>query len=108
VALIFLAIFLSCFALWKAFEWLRNRIASHRGASPRQPEPPKDSWDRAISRPAGDRNWVAPMGMSGEMGGLGGMTQREQEILFSTYGPRKVRKEMKQRLRAREEKERGR
>jgi hypothetical protein len=42
------------------------------------------------------------------MGGLAGLTRREQEILFSKYAPRKVRKEMKQRLRAREEKERGR
>jgi hypothetical protein len=31
------------------------------------------------------------------------MTQREQEQLFSTYAPRKVRKAMKQRRKAREQ-----
>jgi hypothetical protein len=105
-ALIFLAVFVLGFALWKAFEWLRSRIESHRGAAPTQLETPKDSWDQAISRPAGDRIHDSLIG-EGDMGGLAGMNQREQEIFFSTYAPRKVRKEMKQRLRAREEKERG-
>jgi hypothetical protein len=105
--LIFLALFLSCFALFKAIEWLRNRRALRSGAATSQPETAKDPWDQAInSRPAGDRTWTTPM--ERDMGGLGGMTQREQEILFSTYGPRTVRKEMKQRLRAREQKERDR
>jgi hypothetical protein len=31
------------------------------------------------------------------------MSQREQEELFSTYGPRKVRKEMQRRRKAREQ-----
>ncbi len=31
------------------------------------------------------------------------MTEREQEILFSLYGPRRVRKEMKRRRKMREQ-----
>ena len=36
------------------------------------------------------------------------MTQREQEELFSTYAPRKVRKAMKQRRKAREQAQKNR
>ncbi len=58
--------------------------------------------ENAISRPPADH-----YGFSGyygdELGGLGSMTQREQEELFSTYAPRKVRKAMKQRRKAREQ-----
>jgi hypothetical protein len=106
VALIVLAIFLSCFALWRAYVWVRNRLALRREASPNDSAPTKDPWDEAVSRPPGDRNPTPLLGES-DLGRLGGMTQREQEILFSTYAPRKVRKEMRQRLREREQRERG-
>lgn len=104
--LIFLALFVSCFALWKAAEWFRNRRELRTGARASRPEATKDPWDKAIySRPDGDVNWTVP---GAEMGGLGGMTQREEEELFSTYGPREVRMEMKQRRRARERRARER
>ena len=105
VALIVLAILLSCFALWKASAWVRDRLALRCEASPNGSALTKDPWDEAVSRPPGDR--TAPLLGESDLGGLGGMTQREQEILFSTYAPRKVRKEMRQRLRARERRERG-
>jgi hypothetical protein len=69
-----------------------------------RPQQPKDSWDNAISRPPADHNWVEGLG-SCDLGGLEGMTQREQEDLFATHAPRKVRKAMKQRQRAREQRQ---
>jgi hypothetical protein len=105
--LIVLAVFLVGFALWKAYEYLRDRMAERSDAEPIQIENTKDQWEQAISRPDGDLNYASLIGES-DLGGLGGMTRREQEILFSTYAPREVRKEMKQRLRARDEKNRGR
>ena len=107
-ALIFLAVVVSCFFLWKAVEWLRSRMAFHGRATTSRAETTKDYWEQAISRPAADHNYASLMGAGSEMGGFEGMTQREQEILFSTYGPRKIRKEMKQRRRAREQKARER
>ena len=56
-------------------------------------------WDQAISRPSGDYYGVES---ECDFGGLGSMNQREQEQLFSTYAPRKVRKAMKERRKARE------
>ena len=53
-----------------------------------------EPWDQAISRPSED-SFVEESG--GSSGGLGSMSQREQEQLFSTYAPRKVRKAMKER-----------
>lgn len=106
--LIFLAVFVLGFSLWKAIEWLRNRAALHRRKATSQPESTKGSWDQAISRPAADHNYASFMGEGSELGGLAGMSRREQEYLFATYGPRKVRKEMKQRLRARQQKDRER
>ncbi|MDT5362215.1 MAG: hypothetical protein QOC69_3977 [Mycobacterium sp.] len=96
-ALIFLALFVSCFLAWKAIEWLRNRrkfdgVVAEGGHT----MDPEDLWDQAISRPLADH-------YGSELGGLGGMTQREQEELFSTYAPRNVRKAMKARRKAREQ-----
>ncbi len=107
-AVIFLAVFVVCFFIWKAFEWVRSRAALRGGKESSQPETTKDSWDQAISRPAADCNYVSLMGGGSEFGGLEGMSEREQEYFFATYGPRKVRKEMKKRLLAREQKERDR
>jgi hypothetical protein len=98
--LVFLALFVACFALWKTVEWARHRKELRTDAVTSQPRVTDDPWDKAVhSRPDGDVNWTAP---GAELGGLAGMTQREQEDLFSTYGPRAVRIEMKQRRRARE------
>jgi hypothetical protein len=99
-ALIFLALFPSFFFAWKAIEWLRNRRKFDGTAVQESTDP----WDHAISRPAADCNWGAAVGgFGGELGGLGSMNQREQEELFSNYAPRKVRKAMKQRRKAREQ-----
>lgn len=105
--LIILAVFLVGFALWKAVEFVRDRMEDRSAATPIQLENTKDPWEHAVSRPVEDRNYASLMGEGSDMGGLAGMNQREQEIFFSTYAPRRVRKEMKQRLRAREQKERG-
>jgi hypothetical protein len=103
-ALIFLALFVSCFLAWKAIEWLRNR-RKFDGAAVEggHPEDPTEAWDHAISRPLADHHYGDGWGGFGGFGGLGSMNQREQEELFSTYAPRKVRKAMKERRKAREQ-----
>jgi hypothetical protein len=90
----------------KAIGRLRGKLRKSDGPAVEgeRPQQPKDSWDNAISRPPADHNWVEGLG-SGDLGGLGGMTQREQELLFSTHAPRKVRKTMNQRRRAREQRQ---
>jgi len=96
-ALILVALVVACLFAWKAIQWLLNRRKFDGAADEGEhPEDPKDPWAQAISRPLADHHY-------GDEGGLGGMSQREQEQLFSTYAPRKVRKEMKRRLRAREQ-----
>jgi hypothetical protein len=101
--LIFLAISVACFFAIRALRALLDRRtagseAEHDGA----PEIAGDSWaDKAISRPPGDRNHAARFGA--DLGGMESMSEREQELLFSTYAPRKVRKAMKQRRKMREQ-----
>lgn len=109
-AVIVVALFVSCLLAWKAIGWVRNRGKSGGVVVEvhlKDPEEPRDPWENAISRPPADY-----YGFSGyygdELGGLGSMTQREQEELFSTYAPRKVRKAMKQRRKAREQAQKNR
>ena len=108
-ALIVLAIFISCFLAWKLIDWLRNgRKSDGRPVNGGRTEPrsghmeprqePTGSWDQAISRPS-DCMYGSYSYGSGR-GDLGGMTHREQEEFFSIYGPRKVRKAMKDSRRA--------
>jgi len=102
-ALMILTFLMFCFLVWRAVLWLRDRRNLDDGAV-EDIEELKDPWDQAISRPAADNNWGPALGgFGGELGGLGSMSQREQEQLFSTYGPRKVRKEMQRRRKAREQ-----
>src|SRR5262245_59746050 len=65
------------------------------------PKVPEATWDQTISSALADHRigFVHSVGL----GGLEGMTQREQEEFFSTYASRKVRKAMKQRQKAREQ-----
>ena len=103
-ALIFLALFVSCFLAWKAIERLRNRRqfdgAALEGGHMRHPEELSEAWaDQAISRPAADYDY----GDMGSFGGLGGMNQREQEELLLFAGTRKQRKAIKERRKAREQ-----
>ena len=102
-AVILVALFVICLLAGKAIEWVRDRHHFDTGAvEDGQPKDPEDPWERAISRPSGD--YYDFGGHYGdEMGGLAGMNQREQEELFSTDAPRKVRKTMKARRRAREQ-----
>jgi hypothetical protein len=103
---IFVVLFVVCVLAWKAIEWVRDRrdfdaVAVEDGL----PKDLEDPWERAISRPSGDYYGFA--GYYGdELGGLGGMSQREQEELFSIYAPRKVRKAMRARIKARERRRR--
>jgi hypothetical protein len=99
-ALIFVAVFAFCVIVWKALEPLRNWRFDRRTAASRKPleiyEDPAESWAcQAISRPSGDCG-------GDDSGGFAGMSDREQEELFSTYAPRKVRRAMRARRRVRE------
>jgi hypothetical protein len=93
-AMIILALFVSCLLAGKAIEWVRDRRNSD--AVVVDAGNPEDPWDKAITRPSADYfvdGWS----------GLGTMSQREQEELFSIYAPRKVRKAMRARRKAREQ-----
>jgi hypothetical protein len=106
-ALVFLALFVSCFLVWKAIERLRNNLRKFdsEAVDEGHPKDPKDPWGQAISRPLADYHSSPGLGggVEHELGGLGNMSQREQEELFSTYAPRRVRKEMQRRRTAREQ-----
>jgi hypothetical protein len=94
-ALIFLALFVGLFLLWKAIDGRRNRTTLDRVAvkedskAPREPEVPdlEISWD--------------PKDLFGEpwrgQEHLDGMNQREQEEFLLAYGPRKVRRAIRER-----------
>jgi hypothetical protein len=106
-AVIFVALVVSCLLILKALAWLRHKLEKSDGAAVKveRPEAPKGSWEQAISRPEADHNHVPGLGGGSDLGGFEGLTQSEQEYLFSTYAPRKVRKAMKQRRKAREQRQ---
>jgi hypothetical protein len=78
-----------------------DAVAVEAGTVAVEAWPPEATWDQTISSALADHriDFVHSVGL----GGLEGMTQREQEEFFSTYAPRKVRKAMKQRQKAREQ-----
>ena len=99
-ALIFLALFLSCFLAWKGIEWLRKRRkvddAAAKGGHRKDPE---DPWVHSISRGLAGHDGAAlrqPPPIAGAV-----MNQREQEEIFSAA--REARKEMQRRRTAREQ-----
>jgi len=99
-ALIFLALFLSCFLAWKGIEWLRKRRkvddAAAKGGHHKDPE---DPWVHSISRGLAGHDGAAlrqPPPIAGAV-----MNQREQEEIFSAA--REARKEMQRRRTAREQ-----
>ena len=105
-ALIFVALIAFCFLAGAALRWLRNRRRlDGEAVDEGHPKTPKDPWDQAISRPSAD--YYSGPGLGGgvehDLGGLGSMSQREEDDLFSTYAPRRVRKEMQRRRKAREQ-----
>jgi len=89
------------------FEWLRNRRKSE--AVEAEPdvfalEGMPDDWDEwhqgGMQYPVDDEvGFIDAIGL----GALNGMTEREREEFFSIYGPSKVRKQMRRRLKARED-----
>jgi|SRR3954451_3105990 hypothetical protein len=94
-ALIFIGLFVICLLIGKAIGWLRNRWTVQVEGHIEIPQDPSERWaSQAISRPSGDY-------YGDELGGFGGMSQREQEEFFSTYAPRKVRRVMRARCRSR-------
>jgi hypothetical protein len=99
-ALIFLALFLSCFLAWKGIEWLRKRRrvddAAAKGGHHKDPE---DPWVHSISTALAGHDGAA-LGQPPPITGAA-MNQREQEEIFSAA--RKARKEMQRRRTARQQ-----
>jgi len=102
-ALIFLALFVSCFLAWKGIEWLRKRRkvddAAAKGGHHKDPE---DPWVHSISRGLAGHDGAA-LGQPPPIAGAV-MNQREQEEIFSAA--RKARKEMQRLRTAREQAQR--
>ena len=108
-ALIFLALFLSCFLAWKGIEWLRKRRkvddAAAKGGHHKDPEDPwvhkdpEDPWVHSISSALAGHDGAA-LGQPPPIAGAV-MNQREQEEIFSAA--REARKEMQRRRTAREQ-----
>ena len=102
--LIFLALFVSWCLLWKAIEGRRNRTTldvvakKNPPKNPRQPEVP----DPEISFDPEDLFGDQCNGQEQ----LTGMSLREQEEFLLTYGPREVRKAIRERQKAREQAQR--
>ena len=118
-ALIFLAVFVCSFLVWKAIEWLRNQKVSApaRGttsveadASPaadagtdlplleaehtKDPEDPRNPYDPTFAP-----TWAR---YGDEGSAMAGMNEREEEEFFLAFGTRKHRKAIKERRKARE------
>jgi hypothetical protein len=101
-ALVFVALFVCCLLAWKAIQWLRNRMQFNGAAAGAGDKKDNENpWDNAISRPSAD--YFSSVPLSSSWGGFAGMTQREQEELFSTHAPRDVRKAMRASRKAREQ-----
>jgi hypothetical protein len=94
-AIVVVAVFITCFASWKLVELIRNHTTSGGRAvniervNPRSPDAATstlaDCWDRR------------------QCSGLGYMTPREEEDFRSIYGPRKVRRAIREGRRLREQ-----
>ena len=99
-ALIFLALFLSCFLAWKGTEWLRKRRkvddAAAKGGHHKDPE---DPWVHSISSALAGHDGAALRQSPPIAGAV--MNQREQEEIFSAA--REARKEMQRRRTTREQ-----
>lgn len=91
-------------------KWLRSRRKSDAveaepdGVAGRHPldawEPPEAFEQTILWEATHERiSFVDAIGL----GALNGMTEREKEEFFSIYGPSEVRKEMRRRLKARED-----
>jgi hypothetical protein len=96
VTLIFLALFVSCFLAWKAIAWLHNRRkfdgVATEGEHLKKPYVP-EGFGRALA----DGSSLS------HLTDMGGFSEREEEELLLMYGPKKVRKAIEERRRAREQ-----
>jgi hypothetical protein len=121
-ALIFLALFVFCLLAWKAIERLRNRrkfddVAVGGGhmkgpkapGTPRIPGTPNRGGRKAGGQPdrafedRAFRRIFEEQWRGQEHTDMAGMNQREQEEFLLAYGPRKERKAIRERRKAREQ-----
>jgi hypothetical protein len=118
--LIFLAVFVCCFVVWKAIEWLRNRkvsapargttsveadagpaadartdLSPFEAGNMRDLEDPRNPYDPTFAP-----SWAQ---YADEGSTMAGMNQREEEEFFLAFGTRKHRKAIKERRKAREQ-----
>jgi hypothetical protein len=110
-ALIFLALFLSCFLAWKAIEWLRNptktvvrprpqpTVLTADGEHKTEPYVPetKPSVPQGFGRALGDGSSLSHMTY------MAGFSEREEEEFLLMHGPKKVRKAIEERRKAGEQ-----
>jgi hypothetical protein len=93
-ALIFLALFVSCFLVWKAIEWLRDRrkgdgVAAEGEQKPYAPEGfGREGFGAAVT--------------DSHLTDMAGFSAREEEEFLLHHGPKQVRKAIKERRKARE------
>jgi hypothetical protein len=117
-ALIFLALFVSCFLVWKAIEWLRNGTKpsapsrANTSAAPKAAadagtdlsplarrhmkdleDHPRDPYDPSVAP-----SWAR---YGDEGSAMAGMNEREEEEFFLAFGTRKHRNAIKERRKAR-------
>ena len=96
VTLIFLALFVSCFLAWKATAWLRNRRkfdgVAAEGKHLKKPHVPE-----GFGRALGDGSSLS------HLTDMGGFSEKEEEEFLFHHGPKKVRKAIKERRKAREQ-----
>ncbi len=94
VTLIVLALFVSCVLAWKAMAWLHNRrkgdgVAAEGEQKPCVPE--------GFGRALGDGSSLS------HLTDVAGFSAREEEEFLLHHGPKKVRKAIKERRKAREQ-----
>ena len=102
-ALIFLALFVSTFLLWKAIQGPGNRTP--RSTVIAKKKAPKGTWDPEIPDPqiSWDPEDLVDMYWGDEWSDMRGMNQSEQEEFLLAHGPHKLRKAIKERRKAREQ-----
>jgi hypothetical protein len=110
-ALIFLALFVSCFLAWKAIEWLRNPTKTVVRLRPQPTLLTADEEHITESYVPATKPFV-PQGFGRALGDgsslshmtdMAGFSEREEEEFLLIYGPRKVRKAVEGRRKAHEQ-----
>ena len=95
-ALIVLGLLMSCFLAWKATAWLRNRRkfdgVAAEGKHLKKPHVPE-----GFGRALGDGSSLS------HLTDMGGFSEKEEEEFLFHHGPKKVRKAIQERRKAREQ-----